>query len=281
MACAAVIVTFNPDIELLEKNILAIKNQVHGVFLVDNHSDNYTDILNLIHKYQLDSHAFEKNEGIAVALNAGLEYAQKNQCDWLITLDQDTVVTPDMVSLYMHAQKDFQQIGIICGQIDYQNGVDVFPNSTVHTVDSCITSASCVNVEIAYRCGCFDEKMFIDYVDFEFCYRIRSEGYHILQVDQVVIKHELGDVEIKRAFPFFKKTVKVYNYSPFRVYMYVRNSLYTMRKHAKTIHLGKELKVVIRWVLIIVIYQKKHWASLKAVFKGIVDGLRMEVRTCR
>ena len=42
------IVTFNPDIERLKENILAIQNQVDSIYIFDNYSDNRKGIQSLI-----------------------------------------------------------------------------------------------------------------------------------------------------------------------------------------------------------------------------------------
>ena len=63
------IVTFNPDIELLRKNIEAICAQVDLVIIVDNGSRNLEDIRPLADAHHCKLIPNAQNEGIATALN--------------------------------------------------------------------------------------------------------------------------------------------------------------------------------------------------------------------
>ena len=44
----------------------------------------------------------------------------------------------------------------------------------------------CAQWSIQIFIGGFDETMFIDFVDFDFCYRLKKEGYEILQTPSVI-----------------------------------------------------------------------------------------------
>ena len=86
----AAIVTYNPDLERLQKNINAIEPQVEHLIIVDNGSKN----INLISrikgecKIKIDLIENKENIGIASALNQALDYAYKNNFDWILTLDK-------------------------------------------------------------------------------------------------------------------------------------------------------------------------------------------------
>ena len=69
-AVCAGVVTYNPDIKILQKNLQALSPQVQDVFVVDNGSDNIHDIENLIGGFNnLTIFSNPKNLGIAQALN--------------------------------------------------------------------------------------------------------------------------------------------------------------------------------------------------------------------
>ena len=59
-------------------------------------------------------------------------------------------------------------------------------------IDECITSAAFCNTEALSSVGGFDEKMFIDSVDFEICLNLRKHGYKIYRTDFVGLLHELS-----------------------------------------------------------------------------------------
>ena len=69
--------------------------------------------------------------------------------------------------------------------------------------------------------------MFIDGVDFEFCYRMKKSGMNILRVNDVVLSHEIGNITV-RHFLGFRVIVK--NHSPFRKYYIAKNIIYMARK---------------------------------------------------
>ena len=55
-----------------------------------------------------------------------------------------------------------------------------------------IASGSLVKAEVFGVTGFFDEAMFIDYVDTDFCLRLQKNGFKILSVASVLLEHELG-----------------------------------------------------------------------------------------
>lgn len=54
-------------------------------------------------------------------------------------------------------------------------------------IDFCITSASCTNLAVWKEVGGFDERLFIDLVDNEFCKRLIVSGYKILRLNNLVL----------------------------------------------------------------------------------------------
>ena len=70
--------------------------------------------------------------------------------------------------------------------------------------------------------------MFIDSVDFEYCYRMRKCGYGVIQVRDVQLLHELGKSQ-KRRLLFWK--IDVTGHSAFRKYYIARNNVYYPLKH--------------------------------------------------
>ena len=89
---AAGIVLYNPDTERLKENIEAILPQVDQIIVVDNGSSNVDEICELLNKYEQIKFIWnEENYGIAKALNQLLYFAYKNDVEWILTIDQDSV----------------------------------------------------------------------------------------------------------------------------------------------------------------------------------------------
>ena len=112
----AVIVTYNPDVIQLQKNVSSISPQVDTVIIVDNGSKNVTEIRKLSANYDnLYLQELGINQGIAKAQNQGLATLKEGKLDWAVTLDQDTVLPNRYVSRLLDASEDLDNVGIITG----------------------------------------------------------------------------------------------------------------------------------------------------------------------
>ena len=88
----AIIVTYEPDVELLIKAIKRIDHQCSGIIVVDNGSKNVEYLLNEIklNKINVDVLSLNENLGIATAQNTGIEKAIRCGADYIIFFDQDS-----------------------------------------------------------------------------------------------------------------------------------------------------------------------------------------------
>lgn len=55
-----------------------------------------------------------------------------------------------------------------------------------------LTSGTLIKLEAWRNIGLFNELLFVDEVDHEFCYRLRSEDYNIVKVNGVFMNHKIG-----------------------------------------------------------------------------------------
>lgn len=158
--CAG-IVTYNPDIELLIKNINAISDQVNKVIIVDNGSINWNNWSNRILSKNVEIIRNRNNDGIAKALNQICTYAVENDYDYVLTLDQDSIAPLDLVEqLSVHMSKD---TAIVAPNIVYRNNENYADNITegCEEVEWVITSASLTNLSVWKELSGFDERLFI------------------------------------------------------------------------------------------------------------------------
>ena len=269
------IVLYNPDIDRLKKNLGVIESQVEKVFLVDNHSNNLEEIKKMLKLFSIcELIENEKNAGIATALNQLMSEAQNQGYAWLLTLDDDSVCEKDMVGK-LTAYMDKPYAGIICPRAidDKMIALVKTENSRVTMVDSCITAGSLTNIEVWNAIGKFDDKMFIDFVDVEYCTRLREHGYHIYQVDSALIHQQYGN--ISGEFSILGRKFYLFNYSPVRVYYFVRNQIYYMKKHKLFLNIGHQRLFLMGYIGKRIVFEKNRVASFKAVIRGIKDGIRM------
>ena len=94
---AAIIVSYNPDSNLFD-SINLLLNQVEKVIIVDNGSkEKYVKYIKSINEDKIEIILNKENLGIATALNIGVRKALENGYEWILTMDQDSKASPDMV----------------------------------------------------------------------------------------------------------------------------------------------------------------------------------------
>ncbi len=265
------IVTFNPDMDRLAANVQAILPQVDQVLIVDNGSTNFQQIKDCFPELALIP--LHENRGIAAALNQIGSYAVSKQYDWFLTLDQDTVVKPYLIASYL-PYIDLPKAGILtCLFQDINKEAIQIPEVEYEIVDKCITSAAFMNTAIFAQSKGFDDKMFIDLVDFDLNFHYSQLGYYTYKIAFIGFDHEIGHA---RQVYFLGKKRYIYNHSAFRKYYMVRNTIYLKKKYDR--QLTKGLYVYIRdEFLRVLLFEEDKWAKITAMAKGLRDGLQMEV----
>ena len=272
MGYAAGIVLYEPDIKRLKENISAISPQVKDLILIDNGSKNKADIEALMSGYDNITYVRNaKNCGIAKALSQIIGKAEELGAEWVLTLDQDTVCRPDLMERYDSLAKRVKpDVAVITSNFEDRN-VKVSSGVTrdYEKVDLCITSGSLNRISCIKAVGGFDEKLFIDMVDYDICFALVRGGYKILRMNYTGFLHEVGKSTTRR---FFGKEIIIYNHSPLRKYYWVRNSIYLKRKYK----LGIKADVrIIKRMIQTLLYEKDRYNKLKSMCKGVADGYKL------
>lgn len=273
--CAGV-VTYNPDMEVLRHNLMALGPQVKEFFVVDNGSRNYDEIeaiLKVIPNAQLFSNC--ENMGIAQALNRLCGIADNNGYKWILTMDQDSLCDACMVENL--AKYVTGGIGIIAPRIEFRNaGVLIESTGKVtgndyEEIRACITSGSLTNIAAWNAVGGFDEWYFIDHVDNEFCTHVIQKGYKVIRVEKALLYQRAGDMKY---ITFFGKPIMLPNYSPRRNYYICRNTIYYIRKYYRNISIYREIRSFVYSQTLKLLFEKGRWDNFKSSVKGIKDGVR-------
>lgn len=280
--CAG-IVLYNPDMVRLQKNIEAIKEQVEKVYVVDNGSSNIDTVRFFCakdSKVKLLENGI--NKGIAAALNTLLSLAEEDGYDWMVTLDQDSVAFSDMVENFK-PYIERENIAVLCPFIVDDNENNSIRSNALPSeieVERAITSGGLTNVFVWRKIGGFDESMFIDCVDFDYCTNAILNGYKILQITAAKLHHRLGEAKEIRGFikiagflglNKFKKPIFTYNHSVERTYYYARNIHYYMLKYKGKINLKTERMVFLKWLVLKVFFEQDGFKKLGAIIKGKKD----------
>jgi len=286
---AAGIVVFNPQKERLEECITQLKKQVEVIYIFDNSvsSNNYfSDVT-----YMTE----QRNCGIAYALNRIMEQAKNDGYKWVITMDQDSLIPDGMIGGFEKCIKEHQEIGIVCPQVIDKRRVYLQKKDSdiEEFVDFCITSASCTSIEAWERSGKFDEWLFIDLVDNDFCKRLTLSGYKILKLNKWVLDQEFGKISLKsqKTQTFWLSISKIFHnenfakfsykkyVSPLRVYYTNRNIIYVNKKLKKYGSVGYEnynckgyIGFVISFLIPSILRAQNKIKVIQATIKGIKDG---------
>lgn len=268
------VVLYHPDDKVLT-NISTYANRVDLLIAIDNSET--PDIL-----FQKDLHRFfpqviylflYKNAGIAAALNIACKIALQHKCNWLLTMDQDSSFRDDhlcqMIKQIPKVLSRFQKVGIISPYHILHAGDEVKVTEQYVVRNIVMTSGNLLNLSAYAVTGPFEEKLFMDMVDYEYCLRLRKNKYLIIQDNHVHLKHSLGDFKIKK---IFSKNIGVSNHNSLRRYYMTRNSLYVAFKHFKQdkVFLFNALKNLFIDPLIIVFFEKDKLAKLKSMYKGVL-----------
>jgi rhamnosyltransferase len=246
-------------------------NQVDRIYLIDN-SDPVT-IESLIRKIQAIKNIIyvcnQANYGIAAALNIGVQKAINDDFKYLLTMDQDSFAASGMVGKLVRCSEADETIGIAAPyhQIHFKSDSNI---------DNCIdeivvmTSGNILNLSAYKKTGRFNEELFIDYVDHDYCLRLKDNNYRIVRVRDAILYHSVGKtVEKKIGFR------KVYpaNHIPVRLYYQTRNRFYlrNIYKHKYPSIFKEDLKLFRNSLIKIFLFEKEKLKKLKMVIRGYID----------
>lgn len=266
-----VIITYNPNLDLLKKNITSFIDSVNAVIIIDNGSKIIEEL------FYLESDTIKvlsnkSNLGIADGLNQALLYAYDNHFDLILTMDQDSFFEGSTVKDLILGFKN-DTTAIVCPSLkDMNSNHIVTAYKDYAEIFTTITSGSLCNVGILKLVGGFDSKMFIDYVDFELCLRLQKNGFKIIRSQKSVLCHHLGESKTER---FLGIPIICTHHSPLRRFYYARNKIYIYKKYFFTFpsFVIRDFLSFGKTILIILFFEKLKLEKIKMIVKGIWYGL--------
>ena len=278
---AAIIISYNPDNNLLDSINLLI-NQVEKIIIVDNGSESEKkkniNLIKDINNEKIKIIFNQENLGIATALNIGVKDALKQGYNWILTMDQDSKVSSNMI------EKMFEVYSTI-DESERKDILSIFPNfvderiqsieensemNAYEYVDADITSGNLLKAEVFDKVGFFDDSLFIDLVDTDFCMRLNEENIKMIKVRDAILYHSLGESQtVKSIFGKFNTS----NHSALRRYYMTRNRLYTWEKYKdlNSFTLNRDKKLFKKEFIKIIFGENDKIYKIKMVFKGYKD----------
>jgi rhamnosyltransferase len=239
MKICAVVVTFKPKPDVRE-NLASVRRQVHGLIVVDNTSS--PDKTDLLHRATVDLNfvLIENgcNLGLPAALNLGIRRAEELGYQWVVLFDQDSTVTDGFIEGLLATYQQHprhKEIGVVAPIYVGRNTAMALPNSPRlmenGTLRAAWTSGSLIPMSIFRDYGGFEEQLFIDYLDYEFCLRLRCHGLIIVQSTGAQLLHEAG--RLKTASLWGIRRFNLQNHSAGRAYYRARNRVWITKKYGK------------------------------------------------
>ena len=267
MKLSCVVVFYNPSDENIN-NINNYKNEIDTIYVVDNSDD---DVIRLKNTKKIKYIKLLENKGIAYALNVGAKEAIKDGYKWLLTLDQDSKMTSDIViqmKKYLE-NNNIKNVGLISPYQDIDATDDV-KKGEVEDMVEVMTSGNIINLDAYKKIGGFKDWLFIDCVDTDFCMNLHKKGYKVLRLNNIIMKHELGNLKVHK---LFGKEYPCYNHNPIRRYYIVRNNLYIndMYKDLYPDYCAWLIRVQKGQVKRIIAFEKNKIQKLKMMYKGYKD----------
>lgn len=228
--------------------VCALRGAVGEVIVVDNASSDRSREL-LAERYpEVSVLALPDNRGPAVARNAGMRAARHR---WVLALDNDAVVLPDLLeklaaaavadpeaaivqprSVFDHEPTrvhydggSFHYAGLIALRNFYRPLAEA-EGSGVVPVDCAIAVALLLDRERVLALGGYDEGYFILFEDLDLSYRLRLAGQRILSVEDAIVRHRSGTAGVSyREGPSYPRR---------RAYLHSRNRWHFLAKCYRT-----------------------------------------------
>lgn len=287
----AVIVSYHPQIDLLEHVVAAVAPQVGRVMIFDNAStgaplDAYFEQLRARGVEVLRS---PRNVGLGSAINQAARHARAAGFGQLLLMDQDSTVDAGMVATLQQHLSRLQADGPVAAvgpqfrdqrtgqvapfvRIAFPMNRKLFggPGQAVEC-DFLITSGTLLPLEVLDRVGGMDEGLFIDNVDIEWSSRARHHGYRLFGICDARMQHRIGDlVQVTRLLPL--RTVV---HSPTRLYYMMRNRVLLYRRvEMPRRWAAQDLPRLLLKFAGTAVFLKPRAAYLSAMLRGLRDGLR-------
>lgn len=258
-----VVVLYNPDLIVYE-NICTYLDNIETLFVFDNSEvQNPSLVLKLSQLSKIRYIYLGENKGIAYALNYSLNLALNSGFLYCLTMDQDSSFKKDSWSLFKTSFdmiEDLDSYGIV--SFDVEN---IKHESDI--VKTWITSGNVIILKNYMLTPGFDEKLFIDYVDFDLNEKFHRINKKIKIIKGAFINHQIGNPIKKR---FLLKTFFCMNHAPIRYYYRYRNSRYLYLRD-KNFYKNIYLKEIIIQIPKMLLFEKNKLLKLKMILKGRRD----------
>jgi rhamnosyltransferase len=272
----AIVVTFFPDKELLEKNILAFIDNVDKVLVWENTPKDKK----LKYRYLEDSKVEYCGDGInsiSHALNYAWHYAVKKGYNYILTMDQDSV-WKNFKGFLEKTVYDRACPKGIWGPAIVANEENVTLENKIIVTDVTITSGMLMDVDLITKVKGWNERFFIDCVDNEFCLKSQKMGIKIYQLrftDIYLLQHygKPHIVHFGKYYSTLRNDTSQRLYSIFKSHI----MLFRLFAHNKKLRydFNKYWVKKIKWIFF---FENNRFEKMLAILRGIFAGISCDLK---
>ena len=267
-----------------------IKYDNYQIILIDNES-NPKELKKIKNQFdKIITFPNQKNLGFTGANNVGIEYAIKNDFEYVMLINNDTEVEKNFINPLIEVLEKNQNFGAAQPLIlNYYNRDKVWsaggflnkffgytyviksPEGIKKNIDWITGCCFFLRTDVIKKIGLLDEKFFAYYEDVDWSIRIKNAGYDLAFVKSSVVYHHGSKSS--------KNESNEGTLSPFVHYLNIRNHIFLLRKNKDIFNSVGVLffqffKIVSYSVYFIV---RVRINKLYMVYKGLVDGLMKNI----
>jgi GT2 family glycosyltransferase len=204
-------------LECLESTI-KIDYDNYEIVVVDNGSTD-DSVKSIREKYpQLKLIENKANLGYAEGNNVGIRYALSENADYILLLNNDTIVDKNLLTNFIEASQAYPQAGILGAKIYYFNtpdkiwfaggtwkidkadsqhiGVNQIEDNVswndIKEIDYACGCALLIKAEVVQKIGLLDSRFFLLWEEVDWCYRSKKLGYQCLIVPSAIVWHKIS-----------------------------------------------------------------------------------------
>lgn len=271
---AALITAYHPD-ERLAGTVDAAARFCAEIVVVDNTPGGSDLAAGLRDRPGVRVLGLDRNLGLAAALNRGLREVSPD-AEAVLFLDQDTVLPAGLAprlaehladpTVAVAAPTAWDAVHDAPYRAFGELGQEVADKEIV------ITSGMMVRRGLLAGIGEFREDFFVDYVDLDFCLRVRAAGGRLVEDKRLKMPHSIGE---RREHRFLGARVLVVHHPAWRQYWMGRNGTILVREYLRRNPKWAVTNTLFlaRWFVVTALFAEKRGAKSAALLRGFRDGL--------
>ncbi len=264
------------------------------IILVDNGSEDGSGKALKTHFPEIELVESKTNLGFTGGNNLGIDEAFKRPIDYILLLNNDTLVDPDFLDplvgflennpVYAAAQPKIRYAGekdkiwnagggyFRCLEMTWSIGIGKMDTGQFEAEKDTPWITGCaflVRADVIRELGSLDDRFFAYYEDVDWSFRMRKRGYKLRFLPQSKIYHEAGASSKKTPTPGEGVIPPIIHY--YRT----RNHLLLIRNHANAISFTLSLayQTIKNLSFIIYLSLRGRYKKVKAIMNGQIDGL--------